>query len=451
MLTLLAFLVTLGVLITVHEYGHYLAARWCGVKVLQFSIGFGRALYTRRCGRDGTEFIVAAFPLGGYVRMLDEREAPVAEHELGRAFNRQSVWKRIAVVAAGPLANLLLAILFYWLLFMSGVTGLKPVLGEVQAGSPAAHASIRAGEVVRKVAGVPVQTWQDVRWQLMQQSLEASMVEIETQNGANEAHVYRLNLSGLMQDDPERDVLDQLGLSAQLPSMPAHVGELVEGGAAQRDGLRNGDDVLAINGAPVSSWADMVAIVRQSAGKELQFKVRREGAELALWLTPDRVEEQGESVGKIGAGYRMEQAEMDRFLVEVKYAPFPALNHAVGKTWDTSVFSLKMMGSMLTGAVSWKGVSGPVTIASYAGQSAQFGWKAFLGFLALVSISLGVINLLPIPVLDGGHLMYYMVEILKGSPVSERTMEIGQKVGFVLLGLLMTCAIYNDINRIITG
>lgn len=451
MLTVFAFLVTLGLLITVHEYGHYLAARLCGVKVLQFSIGFGRAFYKRRFGRDGTEFMLAVFPLGGYVRMLDEREAPVAAEELPRAFNRQPVWKRMIVVAAGPLANLLLAVVLYWALFMSGVAGLKPLLGEVPAGSAADRASMKAGELVRKVADVPVTTWQDVRWLVLQESMKASRVEIEASNGDNELHLHQLDLSDLSHDDPERDVLDQLGLATYRPPMPPRVGEVIEGGAAARDGLKAGDEIVSVNGAPVTQWEDFVGIVRQSPEKPLQLKVRREGREHTMLLTPEAAQERGKQIGRIGAAYRMEQQQMDKLLVEVRYAPLPALWQATGKTWDTSVFSLKMLGNMLTGAVSWKGVSGPVTIASYAGQSAHVGWKAFVTFLALVSISLGVLNLLPIPVLDGGHLMYYMVELLKGSPVSERAMEIGQKIGFALLGLLMACALYNDINRLITG
>lgn len=451
MLTLFAILVTLGLLITVHEYGHYLAAHLCGVKVLQFSIGFGRALYTRRFGRDGTEFIVAAFPLGGYVRMLDEREAPVAEMELPRAFNRQPVWKRMAVVVAGPLANLLLAIVLYWVLFMSGVAGLKPLLGEVPENSAAGRASMKAGELVRKVAGTPVATWQEVRWVLLQQSLKSSRVEVEASSGSNETHLHQLDLSRLAQNDPDRDILDQLGLAPYRPPMPARVGEVLDGGAAARDGLRVGDEIISVNGIAVAQWEDFVDIVRQSPARPLELQIRRAGRQEPLRLTPDAVQEGGKRVGRIGAAHRLEQRELDKLLVQVQYAPLPALWHAAGKTWDTSLFSLKMVGSMLTGAVSWKGVSGPVTIASYAGQSAHVGWKAFLAFLALVSISLGVLNLLPIPVLDGGHLMYYMAEILKGSPVSERAMEIGQKVGFALLVLLMACALYNDINRLITG
>lgn len=451
MLTLFAFLLTLGVLITIHEYGHFLVARLCGVKVLQFSIGFGRAFYKRRFGRDGTEFILAIFPLGGYVRMLDEREAPVAPHELARAFNRQPVWKRMLIVLAGPLANLLLAVALYWLLFMAGVTGLKPLLGEVPPGSSAAHAGMQQGELLRQVGDTPVSSWQDVRWQILQQSLQTSSVAIETTDEKHVLHSHQLSLTGLNHDDPERDLLEQLGMVPYQPPVPARVGEVLEQSAAQRGGLRVGDEILSVAQQPVAHWEELVSAVRQHPGKPLQFKIRRDGHELALTLTPDTVREGGRTIGRIGASYHITPEEVAPYLVDVRYAPLPALRHAAAKTWDTSIFSLKMLGSMLTGAVSWKGVSGPVTIASYAGQSAQVGWKAFLTFLALVSISLGVLNLLPVPVLDGGHLMYYIVEFLKGSPVSDRAMEIGQKIGFALLGLLMACALYNDINRLITG
>lgn len=451
MTTLLAFLVTLGVLITIHEYGHYRVARMCGVKVLHFSIGFGRALYKRRFGTDGTEFILAAFPLGGYVRMLDEREAPVAQDEVHRAFNRQPVWKRMAIVIAGPMANLLLAVALYWLLFMTGVTGLKPTLGTIPADSAAAHASMKAGEIIRKVGGEPVASWQDVRWQILQQSLKFDDVAIEATSGMDEIHLHRLDLSTLAHDDPERDILDQLGMKPYQPSMPARVGEVVPESPAERAGLKVGDQVRTVGSTPISSWEVFVGIVRASSGQTLRVEVERQGRPVTLVLMPEEAKEGGKTIGRIGAAYRMEQSELDKLLVEIRYAPGPALLHAIGKTWDTSVFSLKMLGNMLTGAISWKGVSGPVTIASYAGQSAQVGWKAFLTFLALVSISLGVLNLLPIPVLDGGHLMYYMVEFFKGSPVSDRAMEIGQRIGLALLGLLMACALYNDINRLITG
>jgi len=457
MFTLLSFLVTLGILVTIHEYGHFQVARWCGVKVLRFSIGFGKPLFSRKFGRDQTEFVLAALPFGGYVKMLDERELPaddalvLSDHELSRAFNRQSVWKRIAIVAAGPVANLLLAIFLYWVLFMHGVMGMKPILGEVEQNSAAAHASMRNGDIVRKVGDNLVSTWQDVRWELLRQVIKAPVVEIETVDADNDVHLHQLQLGTIGKDDFENDFLDKLGLKPFQPQIPPNIGEVVAGSAAEKAGLLAGDQILSIGGILVSQWEDFVNVVRKNPGKPIDLELRRSGEIRSLTITPDSVDEGGQHIGRIGAAYRMDQAEMDKFLIQVQYPPVTALSKAFKKTWDTSIFSLKMLGSMITGEVSWKGMSGPVTIASYAGQSAHIGWKAFIGFLAVISISLGVLNLLPIPVLDGGHLLYYMVEILKGSPVSEQVMEVGQRVGLLLLGLLMACALYNDFNRLITG
>lgn len=455
MFTLVAFIVTLGVLIAVHEYGHFQVARWCGVKVLRFSLGFGKPLFSKRFGKDQTEFVVAAFPLGGYVKMLDEREAPadtlVDAHDLPRAFNRQSVWKRIAIVSAGPIANLLLAIFIYWILFMHGVMGMKPILGEIAAGTPAAHASMKSGELIRKVAGKPVATWQDVRWILLEQSLKAPVIDVEAVSGSDEVHLHQLAVGNLGKDDFEHDLLDKLGLKPYQPSMPAKVGEVIDGSPAEQAGLKPGDEILQVDGIAVGQWEDFVSIVRKSAGQRLSLRIQRAGAAFTLPITPETTTENGQRVGRIGAAYKMDQSELEKFLVEIKYGPVTALSKATAKTWDTSIFSLKMLGNMLTGAASWKGISGPVTIASYAGQSAHIGWMSFLSFLALVSISLGVLNLLPIPVLDGGHLLYYTIEIFKGSPVSERVMETGQRIGLALLGLLMACALYNDFTRLITG
>jgi len=453
MTTLLAFIVTLGVLITVHEYGHFQVARWFGVKVLRFSIGFGKPLYRRKFGKDQTEFILAAFPLGGYVKMLDEREAApevaIAEADLPRAFNRQSVWKRIAIVTAGPAANLLLAIFIYWVLFMQGVTGLKPVLGDIAPGTPAAQASVKTGGVIQEVANQPVATWQDVRWMLLQASADSASVGLKVLYGDREYHLHQLAITA--SDDIEQDILQKLGLNPFRPSVPAVVGEVIEGSAASKAQLMAGDRVLTVDGTPVSQWEDLVSIVRKSPGKALALRIQRGNSESSLTITPEIVRENGTEIGRIGAAYQMSEADMQQFLVHTQYGPVAALNRAADKTWETSIFSLKMLGNMIVGAVSWKGLSGPVTIASFAGQSADAGWKTFLGFLALVSISLGILNLLPIPVLDGGHLLYYMVEIVKGSPVSERVMEAGYRIGFVLLGILMACALYNDITRLITG
>ena len=451
MMTLLAFLVTLGVLIVVHEYGHFYAAKRCGVKVLQFSIGFGKPLYQRRFGADQAELIVAAFPLGGYVKMLDEREAPVPPEELHRAFNRQSVWKRILIVAAGPLSNLLLAVLLYWVLFMAGLPGLRPLVGEVAAGTPAAAASIKAEELIVRVGAIPVKTWNDVRWALLQESLSKPQVEIEARSGTMETHLHRLNVTGIRHDDAKVDVLDQLGLQPLQPTWSARVGVVQADSPAERAGLKPGDEVVAINGIAVAGWEDFSSSMRQNPGKTLSVKVLREGREFAIKLTPEAIEDAGKTIGRVGAAYVMSQAEIDRYMIDVQYDPFSALWQGGKKTWETSLFSIRMFGAMLTGTVSWKSLGGPVTIGDAAGKSAEAGWKVFLAFLALVSISLGVLNLLPVPVLDGGHLMYYMVEILRGKPVSDRTMEIGMRVGFFLLGLLMIIAISNDINRLITG
>ena len=455
MVTLIAFIVTLGILITIHEYGHFQVARWCGVKVLRFSIGFGKPLLSKRFGKDQTEFVVAAFPLGGYVNMLDEREMPdgtlVDENDLPHAFNRQSVWKRIAIVSAGPIANLLLAIFLYWVLFMHGVMGMRPVLGEITQGSPAAQVSMKSGELIQRVAGVPVATWQDVRWALLQQSLKSPVAEIEATSAGDEVQLYQLALGGIDKDDFEGDFLDKLGLKPYQPKVPAKVGEIIKGSAAERAGLQAGDEILLVDGVAVAQWEDFVSIIRKNPDQRLGLRILRAGTELALPISPDAVEENGQRIGRIGAAYHLNQSEIDKLLIKVQYGPITALSKAIVKTWDTSIFSLKMLGYMLTGKVSWKGISGPVTIASYAGQTASIGWLAFVSFLALISISLGVLNLLPIPVLDGGHLLYYMVEILKGSPVSEAVMETGQRVGLGLLGLLMAVAFYNDFNRFIIG
>ncbi len=458
MLTIVAFLVTLGVLVTVHEYGHFQMARWCGVKVLRFSVGFGKPLFTRRFGKDQTEFVLAALPLGGYVKMLDEREledgkdsGSIKQEDLPRAFNRQPVWKRMAIVIAGPASNLILAIFLYWILFISGVMGMRPILGTVEQNSPAAHASLKSGSSITSVAGIPVTTWQDVRWEVLQQTIKASSVEVETLSDAHEVHLHQLELSSIGKDDFETDFLAKLGLTPYQPEVPAKIGEIIASGAADKAGLKAGDSILSVNGSPVTTWEELVSTVRKNPGKQLELKIQRGGATSSVAITPDSAIENGKAIGRIGAAYHMEKSELDRILVEVKYSPLLAIEKAARKTWDTSIFSLKMMGSMITGQVSWRGMSGPVTIASYAGQTAHIGWKAFIGFLALVSISLGILNLLPIPVLDGGHLLYYVVEILKGSPVSDRVMEIGQRVGMALLGLLMTCALYNDFNRLITG
>ena len=449
--TLAAFILALGALVIVHEYGHYVVARLCGVKVLRFSIGFGLPLWKKRFGRDQTEWVVAAVPLGGYVKMLDEREGEVAPQELDRAFNRQNVWRRYAVVIAGPLANFLFAILLYWLLFMHGVQEARPIVGLPQPHTPAASAGFETGETIRAVNGEPIASWQDLRWRMLQLALERQQVKVEVLNRNSQLSWRTLDLSSFDAEQLEGDTLALIGLRLYRPEIKPVIGEVVAGGVAEQAGLRPGDQILAANGRTIVSWNELVQLVRSHPGLELRLTFQRGSDARELTLVPETVQQDGSAVGRIGAAVRLDPQALDELVTVVRYGAASALAKAAQKTWDMSVFSLKMLGRMLVGQVSWKNLSGPVTIADYAGQSAQLGLVSYLNFLALISISLGVLNLLPIPLLDGGHLMYYTVEIFKGSPVSDRMMEIGQKLGLSLLLVLMAFAFYNDINRLISG
>jgi len=448
---LAAFALILGVLIVVHEYGHYLVARWAGVKVLRFSVGFGRALWSKRLGRDGTEWALGMFPLGGYVKMLDEREGEVAPEELHRSFNRQSVRRRMAIVAAGPAANLLLAIVVYWGLFWHGTEELKPILGAPAAASPAAASGMQSGERVIKVGGELVQTWQDMHWVLIRQAVDQDSIELEVINPRNEITIRHLDVSSARAGGWEGDALARLGISFYRPTIPPVLGKISPNSAAAAAGLQAGDEILMIDDKPVTTWPDVVQNVRNSPGKTLDFEVQRQGERLVIEITPLPVEEGGQKIGRIGASVRDTGASRSELMITVRYGVIPALGKAIYETWDKSVFSLVMIGKMITGEVSWRNISGPVTIADYAGQSAKLGVGYYLKFLALVSISLAVLNLLPIPILDGGHLLYYVVEIIKRGPLSERSMEIGQQIGLALMLMLMAFAFYNDINRLISG
>jgi len=449
-LTIIAFIVALSVLVVVHEFGHYWVARRCGVKVLRFSVGFGKPLWSKTMGRDGTEWVLAAIPLGGYVKMLDEREGDVPAHELHRAFNRKSVWQRFAIVLAGPVANFVAAILLYWALFVHGIPGLIPVVAEPPPASIAAQAGFAAGETVLAVDSAPVKTWQDFRWVILQRALDRRAVSVELQGSQGERVVRELRFDGLAPGDIEGDVLGALGLLRQRLVLPPVIGEVTGSGAAARAGLRGGDRIVMIDGERPETWDAVVQKVRAAAGRPLQFRVQRGEVDLQpLAVTPDTIEEGGLRFGRIGASPRMDPDLMKGMIADVSYGPLESVWRAVAKTWETALFSLRMLGKMVIGEVSVKNLSGPITIADYAGQSAQNGWISYLLFLALISISLGVLNLLPIPLLDGGHLMYYSVEIVTGKPVSDRIMEVGQQVGMTLLFVLMAFALYNDINRLI--
>ena len=443
--TLIAFVVVLGVLITVHELGHYGAARWCGVKVLRFAIGFGRVLWSRRRGADGTEWAVSAFPLGGYVKMLDTREGTVDPAEEGRAFDKQTVGKRIFIVAAGPLANFLLAFALYWGLFWHGVEEPRALLGAPVAQSPAAVAGFQAGDKVLRVGEWEIESWPDFRWAVVKASADAEVAEIQVQANTGELHVRPLNLSAI--GDFSGDPFERLGLTFYRPQWPAIIGKVLPASAAERAGIVDGDRVLALDGEPINNWSGLVQVIRSRPGERITVLLERGGQEL---LREVEVTDEG-GIGRIGVALSDTGFDRSTYFVTKNFSVLAAGFRAAQETWDKSWFTVQMMGRMVLGEVSLKNISGPVTIADHAGQSARLGLDYFLRFMALVSLSLGVLNLLPVPVLDGGHLMNYLVEIFTRSPVSERAMEYGQRIGIALLSALMVLAFYNDIIRLISG
>ncbi len=449
MTTLLAFAFTLAVLVVFHEFGHFWVARRMGVKVLRFSVGFGRVVASRS-DRHGTEWALSAVPLGGYVKMLDEREGEVPADQLDQAFNRKPVAARAAIVAAGPLANFLLAILLFWALFLHGVPILKPIVDEPVQGSPAQMAGIHGGETITRIEDEAVASWQDLHWLATKQVLRGDTLRLETRDRRGYVSFHTLALPE-HSEELEREPLKTLGLMRYLPPLAPVLGELTPDGVALHSGLRGGDRIIAIDGVAMGNWEQVVKTVRGAAGRPLRFALERAGKKFEIALTPATVREEGYPIGRIGAAPRVDPALIADLHGIVRYAPPQALRHALARTWELSSFSLEMLGRMAVGQASLKNLSGPITIADYAGQSAESGAASFISFLALVSVSLGVLNLLPVPLLDGGHLLYYFVEFLTGRPVSERIQEIGQKIGMGLLGLLMFFALYNDLSRFIAG
>lgn len=446
-----AFIVALGVLVTFHEYGHFWVARKMGVKVLRFSVGFGKPLW-RKVGRvDNTEFVVAAIPLGGYVKMLDEREGKVAPEEVGRAFNRQNVWARIAIVAAGPIANLLLAIVVYWATFMIGVNGLVPLVGEAPEGTAAAKAGFQREDLILSIEGQEVETMNAVRLTLLDQMVDKGREVLSFQvREADGATVTReLDTRGLAILKQEGDVVRNLGITAWWPEVDPIIGEVHDGGAAKEAGLQSGDRIITADGEAIQTWRDWVLMVRKSPNKVLDLQVEREHQMLSLQLIP-RAKKHGDlEYGFIGASENQSRALLEKSRTVVRYGPIDAFSEALVRTWRMTLLTFKMMGKLVMGEASMSNISGPITIAQIAGQTASVGLDQYLSFLALISVSLGVLNLLPIPMLDGGHLLYYSIEVLTRRPVSERIQLFGQQLGILLLAGLMSLAFYNDILRLL--
>lgn len=464
-----ALIVTLSILVTFHEFGHYWVARLCGVHVIRFSVGFGRPIFSKRgpapeipappahqtiASRtneplEGTEFAVAAIPLGGYVKMLDEREGFVADDIKHMAFNRKPVMQRIAIVAAGPIANFILAIAAYWLLFSVGVTGVVPRLGDIDPASPAGQAQLKSGHEIVSVDGRETQTWSDVNIRLFERLGESGVIDVEVRDPASTDftthHRIRVNnwLVGVDEPNPTAD----LGLALYYPDIPPRIGQVIEGGRAEAGGLLAGDEVVSIDGETIDNWQTFVETIQQHPEQPLEFEVLRQDELVWLDVTPGATNRDGAEVGYIGAAREAITLPED-MQRRVAYPIHIALLQAGSKTWDVTVFTLNSIKKMIMGAISPKNLSGPITIAQVANATAQSGLESFIGFIALLSISLGVLNLLPIPVLDGGHLLYYFVELIAGRPVPERIQVLGLQMGMFLIFSIMILAFYNDLTRL---
>ncbi len=447
--SLFAFLFAIAVLVAIHEFGHYWVAKQLGVKVLRFSIGFGRPLWRRVAGKDQTEYVVAAIPLGGYVKMLDEREGEVPAAELDRAFNRQPVGKRIAIVAAGPIFNFLFAIVLYAVMYMVGVNGIKPMIGEVLPGSIAEQAGLQAGEEIVAVNGRPTKTWENAALAMINGALNNGSVLLTLADQEGYTEERRLDLSDARNLLKEGNTLDNIGIKPWRPKIPAVLAEVVPGGAADRAGLRAGDRVIEMGGIPIVTWEDLVAQVHAHPNQSMDVIIERQGEQLELRLKPEQVTADGQVIGRIGVRPVVDPKAWQRVQVNVSYGPLESLAKGVTRTWDMSILTLRVMWKMITGEASLKNVSGPLTIAEFAGMSALVGLSAFLGFLGIVSVSLGVLNLLPVPVLDGGHLLFYVIELIRGQPLSEAVEALGQRIGLAILGGLMLLAFYNDLTRLL--
>ena len=443
-----AAILLLGPLIAIHEFGHYFVARKLGVKVLVYSIGFGPTILKWTSKKSGIQYQLSALPLGGYVKMLDEREENVAEADLPYAFNRQHPWKRIAIVAAGPLINLIFAILLFWILFLPAQEQLNTRVGKVLADTPAAAAQMQVGDKITAIDGTPVTTWEKLNFALVDRVGETGKIQVQAES-AGEIKTFSLPIQNFL-NDQSQSPLDVLGFTPYRPQIPAIVSKLSEDGAAIRQGMQVGDQIIAIDGVKMNDWYDVVQVVQASPEKLLKVDVLRNNQVVQLQVMPQgKRDNMGNVSGILGV-----QSDPGKIVIPedykqtIQYSPSEALFMAVDKTGQLSSMILNSIVKMVRGLIGLDNLSGPITIAKVAGQSAEMGWQTFISFMALMSVSLGILNLLPIPMLDGGHLVYYFIELIRGKPVSEQIQLVGLKIGMVLLGSMMFLALFNDIMRL---
>ncbi|MBL0551597.1 sigma E protease regulator RseP [Aeromonas caviae] len=441
-----AFIVALGLLVAVHEFGHFWVARRCGVKVERFSIGFGKAIW-RRLGKDGTEYVLALIPLGGYVKMLDGRVDELKPGEEAQAFNHKSVWARMAIVAAGPMANFVFALFAFWLMFMIGVPSVKPVVGEVRPASIVAEAGILPGMEIVGVGGEETGDWESVTYALISH-LGDDSVQLKLK-AANTSYAVdkTLQLAGWKFDPDKESPIGSLGIVPLGGKVLPVVEAVVPSSASEKAGLQIGDRIKGVDGEAITEWAQFVERVQQSPAQPLQVTVERGGSEMTLTLTPDGKKVKGQLVGFVGLSPQLVPLP-DEYRTLLQYGPLQALWHGGQKTWSLITLTFDMIGKLIGGIVSLDNLSGPISIAKGAGSSADYGLVYFLGFLALISVNLGIINLFPLPVLDGGHLVYFLIEAITGKPVSEKIQEVGFRIGAAILMLLMGIALFNDFARL---
>ncbi len=446
--TLFYFIVAIGLLVSFHEFGHFWVARQVGVKVLRFSIGFGKVVWSWQKTPDSTEYVLSAIPLGGYVKMVDEREGEVKPEDLPYAFNRQPLWARSAIVFAGPLFNLVLAVFLFWCVFIIGETGMRPITAEPTPDTIAAQASIEEGDEIIAVNGEPTPTWMLAISQIIEKALTGDSgieLTIKTPDGFEAARV--LNLPEKI-EEPEQ-LYKQLGLKPWSPVIPPVIGKVMPDGAAAQAGLQTGDVLIKADGEKIKDWMEWVEYVQQRPGKPIELEIERDGVRLTMTVTPKKITtEEGREIGRIGAGVKIPEQLIESLKVTYTLGSIEAIPKAFERTWFFAASTLKMMGKMLVGKASVKNLSGPISIAQYAGQSAEMGLTPFLKYLALISVSLGVLNLLPIPMLDGGHLLFFLIEAIKGGPVPEKIQMFFQQVGLLMLLSLMLLAMFLDVERL---